>query len=89
MTLSDDLKERIIIAVENCKFSDKKLMDIFRISKKTFYTIKKQYPNQTHLKKNNVSKKIRNTKITNEIKNHIANMSLESMNLLKNAEKEL
>ena len=25
MTLSDDIKERIIIAIENCEFSDKKI----------------------------------------------------------------
>ena len=74
MTISEDLKNRIIRAIKSKKYKVNEMIDIFDISKKTFYKIKTS---------NGTTKKLlikKKPKISNSIKNYIAKYVIRNAN---------
>ena len=71
MVYSDDLKMKILKIVKLKKFTDTEIINMFRISRDTFYKIKKNPKIKSHSKYSNPKTHNRKTKITIYIKNFI------------------
>lgn len=75
MVISNDLKQRIILQIKNKEFNDNQIIDIFKISRGTFYKIK------NNLKSGSKKKPIkRKTKITDKIKKYILKYVVRNSN---------
>lgn len=66
---SQDLITRIVICINKKEYTNAKIMEIFKISKKTFYKIKDDYCNNCNHGSKRIS--IRKSKITIHIKKYI------------------
>jgi transposase len=76
MTLSSDLKLRVLKKIKERKYSIKEIMDLYDISKSTFYKIKYEYSKNQH------NKTKRNTKITPRIKSYIVRYVTRKINFV-------
>src|SRR5690349_15145464 len=74
MTLSNDLKMRIINCIKMKKYSDTEIINIFCISKYTFYKLKKE---STYGSKKNIK---RSTKINGKIRSYIKSYVVTNIN---------
>lgn len=71
MTYSNDLKKKILKCILSKKYTDTQIMNIFEISRKTFYKFKKLSKLKGYDKNNILRNSRRKSKITNPIKTYI------------------
>ena len=77
MTYSNDLISKIILNIKNKKYTDTEIIQIFDISRKTYYNIKK---NMNTYKANSKRTTKRKSKITKPIINYVSNYVLRKVN---------
>lgn len=79
MTYSIDLKIKILRIIRFKKFTNQEIMDMFKISKKTFYGIRNDYKLRGGSKYVHHRSR-RKTKITNSIKSFIIKYVIDNIN---------